>query len=211
MASAATDLLSGKVVGILESKASSIVGVRDQVDEIKQELISMKPFLKDAEEGGGGGGLDLQACSAKPFAFQNIGTEVDLQGGSTKPDTTQSIFGIGINLQAGSTKPFTFQSIWVNLQAASTKPFTFQRNFGIGIKLAKRTSSDDIQKWVKNQAVSSLFIKEDELVGIEDKKQILMGWLMNGEQQQTVISVVGMGGSGKITLVAKTFTSESVN
>ncbi|XP_021823333.1 disease resistance protein RPM1-like [Prunus avium] len=37
-----------------------------------------------------------------------------------------------------------------------------------------------------------------------------MGWLMSGEQQQAVISVVGMGGSGKTTLVAKTFTSESV-
>ncbi|CAL2275848.1 unnamed protein product [Prunus armeniaca] len=144
-------------------------------------------------------GVDLQACSAKPFAFQTIGTEVDLQGGSTKLDTTQSIFGIGVDLQGGSTKPLTFQSIRVDLQAVSTKPFTFQRNFG--------TSSDDIQKWVKNQAESSLFIKEDELVGIEDKKQILMGWLMNGEQQQAVISVVGMGGSGKTTLVGKTFTN----
>ncbi|CAL2275838.1 unnamed protein product [Prunus armeniaca] len=48
MASAATDLLIGKVVGILESEASSIVGVRDQVDEIKQELISMKSV--DAEK-----------------------------------------------------------------------------------------------------------------------------------------------------------------
>ncbi|BFG40516.1 hypothetical protein CerSpe_267900 [Prunus speciosa] len=49
MASAATDLLIDKVVGILQSEASSIVGVRDQVDEIKQELISMKSFLKDVE------------------------------------------------------------------------------------------------------------------------------------------------------------------
>ncbi|KAM5588914.1 hypothetical protein ABKV19_007064 [Rosa sericea] len=72
------------------------------------------------------------------------------------------------------------------------------------------TTSEDIHKWVQNQAESSFFIMEDELVGIEGKKQILMGWLMDEEQHQTVISVVGMGGSGKTTLVAKTFTNERV-
>ncbi|KAL6198555.1 hypothetical protein ACLB2K_028344 [Fragaria x ananassa] len=51
---------------------------------------------------------------------------------------------------------------------------------------------------------------EDELVGIEGKKQILMERLMDEEQHQTVISVVGMGGSGKTTLVAKIFNNERV-
>ncbi|PRQ29588.1 putative P-loop containing nucleoside triphosphate hydrolase [Rosa chinensis] len=37
-----------------------------------------------------------------------------------------------------------------------------------------------------------------------------MEWLMDEEQHQTVISVVGMGGSGKTTLVSKTFTNEKV-
>ncbi|PQQ13294.1 hypothetical protein Pyn_19632 [Prunus yedoensis var. nudiflora] len=52
--------------------------------------------------------------------------------------------------------------------------------------------------------------KEDELVGIEGDKNLLMGWLMNEEQRQTVVSVVGMGGSGKTTLVARTFKDEIV-
>ena len=49
MASAATDLLIAKIVGIVVNEASSIAGVRDQVDEITQELESMKAFLEDAE------------------------------------------------------------------------------------------------------------------------------------------------------------------
>ncbi|KAM2486921.1 hypothetical protein EV2_039843 [Malus domestica] len=51
---------------------------------------------------------------------------------------------------------------------------------------------------------------EDELIGIEDKKQRLMGLLMNGEENEMVVSVVGMGGSGKTTLVANTFNNENV-
>ena len=49
MAKASVDIFIGKFVAILESEAASIAGVHDQVDEIKQELISMKSFLKDAE------------------------------------------------------------------------------------------------------------------------------------------------------------------
>lgn len=49
MASAGTDLLVGKLVAIPENVTSSIVYVRDEIDEIKHELVSMKSFLQDAE------------------------------------------------------------------------------------------------------------------------------------------------------------------
>ncbi|XP_034219035.1 disease resistance protein RPM1-like [Prunus dulcis] len=61
-----------------------------------------------------------------------------------------------------------------------------------------------------NKAEASLFHKEDELVGIEGKKQMLMGWLMDEGKHQIVVSVVGMGGSEKTTLVARTFTDDIV-
>ena len=53
------------------------------------------------------------------------------------------------------------------------------------------------------------FFKEDKLVGIEKKRQVLMRWLMDGADQ-TVISIVGMGGSGKTTLVANTYNNDDV-
>ncbi|KAI5324795.1 hypothetical protein L3X38_033868 [Prunus dulcis] len=63
---------------------------------------------------------------------------------------------------------------------------------------------------MQNKAEASLFHKEDELVGIEGKKQMLMGWLMDEGKHQIVVSVVGMGGSEKTTLVARTFTDDIV-
>ncbi|XP_030934575.1 disease resistance protein RPM1-like [Quercus lobata] len=70
------------------------------------------------------------------------------------------------------------------------------------------TSSKDNHKWIVRRSESSLFLKENELVGIENKRQLIMGWFMDGEPHQTVISIVGMGGSGKTTLVANTYNND---
>ncbi|KAM1259341.1 hypothetical protein ACFX2J_038663 [Malus domestica] len=90
---------------------------------------------------------------------------------------------------------------WVTIKAIP------ERNERYGVSTIEGTSSDGVPIWVKNKAESSLYIMEDELIGIEVQKQKLMGLLMNGEQNEMVVSVVGMGGSGKTTLVANTFNN----
>ncbi|ONH89683.1 hypothetical protein PRUPE_8G009300 [Prunus persica] len=191
----ATDLLIGKVVGILESEASSIVGVRDQVDEIKQELISMKSFLKDAEgKKPRTEGEETWVDSLRDLAY----------------DVEDIIDKFMYHMHEGRFARCLHKAIHI------AKKLWYRRQIGKKLQKITKTIKDITER---NQRYdidplegtkSSLFIKEDELVGIEHKKQVLMGWLMNGEQQQAVISVVGMGGSGKTTLVAKAFSSESV-
>ncbi|THG04600.1 hypothetical protein TEA_004678 [Camellia sinensis var. sinensis] len=62
-----------------------------------------------------------------------------------------------------------------------------------------------------NHSESSLFARDDDIVGIKDGKEQLLDWLMDKEEpQRTVISVVGMGGSGKTTLVAQAYNSQIV-
>ncbi|OMO76951.1 Disease resistance protein [Corchorus olitorius] len=64
--------------------------------------------------------------------------------------------------------------------------------------------------WKNRLSESSHFFKDDDLVGINKRQHELLGWLMDEEPRRTITSVVGMGSSGKTTLVANTFNKQSV-
>ncbi|XP_073309804.1 disease resistance protein RPM1-like [Primulina huaijiensis] len=57
----------------------------------------------------------------------------------------------------------------------------------------------------------ALLLEEEEVVGIEEPKKQLVEWLKQTDDGLMVISVVGMGGLGKTTLVKKIYDDSSVN
>ncbi|XP_065638556.1 disease resistance protein RPM1-like [Quercus suber] len=58
--------------------------------------------------------------------------------------------------------------------------------------------------------VASLFLEEAEVVGIDSPKAELIEWLVEGPFNRMVISIVGIGGLGKTTLVKKVYENEKV-
>lgn len=56
-----------------------------------------------------------------------------------------------------------------------------------------------------------LLIKDEDLVGIEDNRRKLTEWLYSDELDSTVITVSGMGGLGKTTLVTNVYEREKIN
>ncbi|XP_062008201.1 disease resistance protein RPM1-like isoform X1 [Rosa rugosa] len=217
MASAAQDLLLGKIVTILENEASSIAGVRDKVDDIKQELVSMKAFLKDAE------GKKAQMEGGETWITRVRDSVYDVE--DTIDEFTYRINELKCGGPVARCLHVTFhipKNLWYRRQIAKkldkikgTIKANSERNqtYGVSVVTALEgtsSSHDHIQKWMRNQAEASLFTNEDELVGIEAPKKELMEYIVNGQQSQTIVSVVGMGGSGKTTLVAKIFNSDIV-
>ncbi|CAD6254184.1 unnamed protein product [Miscanthus lutarioriparius] len=55
------------------------------------------------------------------------------------------------------------------------------------------------------------FVKDEDLVGIEENRKLLTGWVYSEELGSTVITVSGMGGLGKSTLVTNIYEREKVN
>ncbi|KAJ1275266.1 hypothetical protein BS78_05G123400 [Paspalum vaginatum] len=55
------------------------------------------------------------------------------------------------------------------------------------------------------------FVKDEDLVGIKENREWLTGWLYSEEPNSTVITVSGMGGLGKSTLVTNVYEREKVN
>lgn len=55
------------------------------------------------------------------------------------------------------------------------------------------------------------FVKDEDLVGIKDNRILLTGWLYSEEPEGTVITVSGMGGLGKSTLVTNVYEREKIN
>ncbi|KAG1327373.1 disease resistance protein RPM1-like [Cocos nucifera] len=62
----------------------------------------------------------------------------------------------------------------------------------------------------RHLAESAHFIQEDEMVGFDEHGNLLMRWLMDESFQCSVISVWGMGGAGKTTLVTTAYRAEMV-
>ncbi|XP_050152657.1 disease resistance protein RPM1-like isoform X1 [Malus sylvestris] len=208
----AASLLIGKIAFILENEASSIAAVRDEVDELKLELISMKSFLIDAEgkepqtEGEKTWVTSVRdlTCDAENVIDEFMYHIYDKKSATPFAKLLHRTIYFPKNLWHQHRIAKKLQKITKKIKAIP------ERNERYGVSTIEGTTSDSVPRWVKNKAESSLYIMEDELIGIEDKKQRLMGLLMNGEENEMVVSIVGMGGSGKTTLVANTFNNENV-
>nr|XP_023880003.1 disease resistance protein RPM1-like [Quercus suber] len=209
----ATDIVNLLINNILSTEASLLWGVGDAIDDLKDELRSMQSFLIDANM------KETESETEKTWVA-NVRDRVydaeDIIDEFMYHVNSQQIQE-GCSWILHHTIYFP-KTLWVWHQTATKiqkingiiKGAIPERKQRYESDRTKGTSSKDTQKRVVQHAESSHFFKEDELVGIKEKRQSIMTWLMDEELHQTVISIVGMAGSGKTTLAANTYNNDDV-
>ncbi|KAF8369516.1 hypothetical protein HHK36_032465 [Tetracentron sinense] len=214
MAEGAVEPVVGKLLSLLEREASLLGGVRHVFDNIKRQLDSMKAFLRDADRRS----HNNEGVNEWVKQVRNVAYDVEdiIDEFTYHMDSQQKRGGFRGFLVATIHLP---KHIWVKHQIAtklqklntdiktiseSSKSYGFDR-------IEEGGDSHEDLRWVRNHGESSLFIEDDDLVGFERESELLLKWLKDEQPQRTVISVVGMGGSGKTTLVAKAYKSQIVN
>ncbi|XP_048134117.1 disease resistance protein RPM1-like [Rhodamnia argentea] len=214
MAESAVSSLVSKLAMFVEKEAKLLKGVRAKIEVIRVEFEHMKAFLKRAES--------LQEDDPELKVWVKQVREVAYDVEDVLDEFTLNLardHGHGFmkyfhkikssiqNLKARhhiSSKiddvKSRVHSITEGHQRYNLKPYDAEQS----VRASSRGASwHDLREEI-------FLVEEGELVGIDQPREKLIRWLVDGQPGLEVVSILGMGGSGKTTLAKRVYDDRQV-
>ncbi|PIN07255.1 Apoptotic ATPase [Handroanthus impetiginosus] len=211
MAESAISFLFDQLSIWLQEEQQLLAGFKEEAELIHGEMGQMMAFLRvaDAKEESDPQ-LKVWVSQVREIAYdaedilERHMLRFSHHGAHGFRDNIKKIYVSVKNLKARHQIASEIKAIKSRLENASKRQQTFRDIYPI-----MNQGSSSTPAWYDGRG-DALRLEEVDIVGIEKPKEKLLTWLSSIESGLKVISVVGMAGLGKTTLVKKVFDDTSV-
>ncbi|XP_042519526.1 disease resistance protein RPM1-like [Macadamia integrifolia] len=212
MALVAVKFLLEKLAILLQGEIQLLGGIHEEVNEIKDELEIIRSFLLDADR------RSETDQSVKTWVNQVREVAYDIEDVLDKfmiclanPHGRGFIHSIrNLLRRVKQLKARHDLAIDINGLKRRIKAISDRRRAYAFERIEEKASADATLNRLNDSRFDPLYINEADVVGIEKPRDLLIKWLREGESRLTTVSVVGLGGLGKTTLVKKVYDSQTV-
>ncbi|CDP12966.1 unnamed protein product [Coffea canephora] len=195
----------------LREEGRLLGGLRQEFQFIRDELGHMRAFLREAEAKEEDAQPRLQEWIKQvreaAYDTEDILDEFVTRFARHLPTgfygSVRRIFSCIKNLRARRRVASEIRSIKSRIKSISEGHQRYQSEYGISAQPSNSLSAVNNTTW-RYSRDDALLVEEAKLVGIDQPKKHLISQLLEGDDHQLkVVSVVGMGGLGKTTLVKR--------
>ncbi|XP_073012270.1 disease resistance protein RPM1-like [Typha latifolia] len=194
----------------LGKNVSILIQVESQIKQIEGELNVMHPFLYQVQRYGGYDATLqawLQQVQNLAFQIEDIIDEYTyLVSGyqSGIRGFLKNTLHKSKNISSWHKVAMELKEIQIRLHNLSSMKDRYN------IILSKEIDTSYSAQGLRDFTLSSYAMDYNELVGIREEREKIMQYLTTGEKLTTIISVWGMGGSGKTTLIHNIYESKVI-
>ncbi|KAG2329807.1 hypothetical protein Bca52824_000987 [Brassica carinata] len=211
MVDAITGYIVGKIGNYLIEEASMLMGIKDELEELKTELMCIQGYLKDVED------LEIEDEASKVWKklVLDIAYDVEdvLDRSNVKAIERSQRQGL-VRLTNKIGRQMDAYRIIDDVRILKRRIIDVTRKretYGIGNFNEPRGGNTTKLK-VRQLRRARSVDQEERVVGLADDAKILLAKLLNddGDNMRYMISIFGMGGLGKTALARKLYNSSAV-